>query len=381
MILITGSCITQFLPETKEASDYLVVDGLITDQNSTYTVSLSRSSPLNSKFKKRPVTGAIVSITDDLGKQIVLKDQYNGIYITGPPLFRGVVGRKYVLNIISGGYNYMSESMEMKAVPAIGSIEGEKITNPSYQLGGGTPGYQVFVSTYDSTGKTGYYRWEFIETWEFRLPFDHSSIINRTCWKTDYSRKVFITSTKSMSEDRVYRFPLNFITTETDRLTRKYSLLLKQYALTENEYLYWDKIQRIIQETGGLYDVVPISVKGNITCIDDPTIQVLGYFSVSAVSEKRLFIKPDIKGFPNWYKDCPNDTVYSQGINSRLFKSEFPIQDYWYPGQSSAYPYYVVTYNKSCWDCSLSGSTLKPYYWDNTGSNPIPKDDFDFKKF
>jgi hypothetical protein len=183
-----------------------------------------------------------------------------------------------------------------------------------------------------------------------------------------------------MSEDRVYRLPLNFITTQTDRLTRKYSLLVKQYSLTENEYLYWDKIQKILQETGGLYDIVPVSVKSNITCIDDPAIKVLGYFSVSGVSEKRLFINPDIKGFPRWYKDCPHDTVASWLANPRLFKSEFPIEDYWYPGQAIAYPYYVVTYNKSCWDCSITGSKIKPSYWDSYGINRLPKDEFDFRK-
>jgi hypothetical protein len=380
ILLVTGSCITQFLPETNDITDFLVVDALITDQNSTYIVSLSRSALLKSKFQKRPVTGASVSITDNSGNNFILKEKKPGKYITDSLLFRGMVGRKYILNIFSAGYNYKSDTVQMKAVPPIESIESEKIINPAYQLGGGTPGYQLFVSTFDSTGNTQYYRWAFIETWEFRLPFDHISMINRTCWKTDSSRSVFLKNTKSMAEDRVYKLPLNFINTETDRLTRKYSILLKQYSISEKEYLYWDQIQKIIQETGGLYDIVPVSVKSNITCIDDPAKQVLGYFSVSAVSEKRHFIYPDIKGFPEWYKNCPNDTVASWLPNPRLFKSEFPIQDYWYPGQTIAYPYYVLTYNKKCWDCSLTGSKYKPAYWDSKLNISIPKDDFDFRK-
>jgi hypothetical protein len=367
LLLTAGSCISQFIPETDDVKDFLVVDGLITDQNRSYTITLSRSTLLMSKFQKRPVLRASVSITDNLGNDCILWEKKNGKYVTDSLSFRGVVGRKYFLHIFTDGFHYRSDTIELKAVQPIAALEAEKVYNKTYKLGEITPGYQVFVSTFDSTGKTGYYRWNFLETWEFRLPYDHS-------------RTVYIKTTKSMAEDRVFRFPLNFIPPETDRLTIKYSLLLKQYSLTEDEYLYWDKIQKINQETGGLYDVVPISVKSNIRCIDDPSKEVLGYFSVSGVSEKRLFIDPDITGFPDWYKYCPNDTVPSWTSNPRLFVSEFPIQDHMYPGQTIAAPYYIVSYRKSCWDCSVSGSKVKPSFWDDVTKGSIPRDNFDFRK-
>ena len=84
IILTAGSCVTQFLPETKDITDFLVVDGLITDQNSTYTVLLSRSSPLKSKFQKRPVTGALVSISDNSGKRSILKEKKMGNTLPTP---------------------------------------------------------------------------------------------------------------------------------------------------------------------------------------------------------------------------------------------------------------------------------------------------------
>jgi hypothetical protein len=380
LLLCAGSCITQFIPETNDAEDFLVVDGLITDQNRSYTISLSRSSLLSSKFRKRPVSGGVLSVSDNLGNNFILKEKKPGRYVTDSLIFRGVTGRKYVLKIIAEGFNYVSDTVEMKAVPAIDTIEADMVYNDTYKMGQITPGYQVFVSTFDSTGKTGYYRWDYLETWEFQLPYNHPTMVNITCWKNDTSRTVFIKSTKSLAEDRVFRYPLSFISNETDRLTRKYSLLLKQYSLNENEYLYWEKIQKINQETGGLYDVVPISVKSNIKCIDDPAREVLGFFSVSAVSEIRFFLHPEIKDFPDWYKYCPHDTVPSWIANPRLFVSEFPIQDYMYPGQTTAYPYYIVTYNKRCWDCSLTGNKVKPAFWDSKENNSIPKDDFDFRK-
>jgi hypothetical protein len=379
LLLTTGSCITQFIPETGDIKEFLVVEGLITDQNRSNTILLSKSSLLNSKFKKLPVVGYVV-ITDNLKNNYILREKKPGTYVTDSLNFRGVVGRKYILKISAGGYNYLSDTMEMKSVPPIDTIQSEKIINNTYQLGEPVPGYQVFVSTFDPTGKTGYYRWNFAETWEFRLPYNHSSIVNRVCWKSDYSRTVFIKTTKSLTEDRVIRFPLNFITAETDRLAFKYSLLLKQYSLNEAEYLYWDKIQKINQATGGLYDVVPISVKSNIRCIEDPAMDVLGYFSVSAVSEQRIFINPGLSGIPDLYKDCPNDTIPSWIPDPRIGKSIFVLMDYFYPLQTRPDPYYIITYNKACHDCSLSGSNVKPDYWDNIMNNSIPRDNYDFRK-
>lgn len=379
LLLTTGSCITQFIPETGDIKEFLVVEGLITDQNRSNTILLSKSSLLNSKFKKLPVAG-YVAITDNLENNYILREKKTGTYVTDSLKFRGVVGRKYVLKINAEGYNYLSDTMEMKSVPPIDAIQSEKIYNDTYHLGELTPGYQVFVSTFDPTGKTGYYRWNFTETWEFRLPYNHSSIVNRVCWKSDYSRTVYIKTTKSLTEDRVIRFPLNFITAETDRLAFKYSLLLKQYSLNEAEYLYWDKIQKINQATGGLYDVVPISVKSNIRCIEDPAMDVLGYFSVSAVSEQRIFINPGLSGIPDLYKDCPNDTIPSWIPDPRIGKSVFVIMEYMYPNQTRGDPYYIITYNKACHDCSLSGSKVKPDYWDNIMNNSISRDNYDFRK-
>ena len=367
------------MPETGDIKQFLVVEGLITDQNCSNTILLSKSSPLNSNFKKLPVSGN-VTITDNLQNNYVLREKKPGTFVTDSLKFRGIVGRKYVLKITAEGYNYLSDTIEMKSVPPIGAVQSEKIYNNSYQLGAPIPGFQIYVSTFDPAGKTGYYRWTFAETWEFRLPYNHPSIVNRVCWKSGNSKTIYIETTKSLTEDRVFRFPLNFITAETDRLTIKYSQLVKQYSLNENEYLYWENIQKINQASGGLYDVVPISVRSNIRCIEDPAREVLGYFSVSAVSEQRIFINPELSGFPDFYKNCPNDTIPSWIPDSRIGKSIFVIMEYMYPGQTIGWPYYIVTYNKSCHDCSLSGSKVKPDYWDNNKNITVPKDNYDFRK-
>jgi hypothetical protein len=49
MIAASGSCITQFIPETDEDKNILVVEGLITDHPEDNIVRLSLSMPLGKK--------------------------------------------------------------------------------------------------------------------------------------------------------------------------------------------------------------------------------------------------------------------------------------------------------------------------------------------
>jgi len=354
----------QFLPEVEEFRDYIAVDGLITDQNNSYKIEISRTSPLGTKFSANPIKGCSVRITDDLGNQYFLKEKKTGTYMSDSLTFRGVVGRKYVLHIKAAGLNYESYPMEMKPVPPIDSLYAEVIYNDTYQLGKIVPGYQVYVDSHDPENKCRYYRWDFTETWEFRLPYTYETIVNRICWKEVNSNKIFVENTSSLTEDRVSKYPLNFITTETNRLKVKYSLLLRQFSLNEDEYNYWEKLERITEEVGSLYDIVPMSIESNIYCTDSPSEKVLGYFSVSSVTSKRMFIKNTLTGFPDFYRYCPCDTVPVGRPIPNLNISVF-ILEMLNPTLTSPY-LYVLTYFKECIECTRSGLNKMPDFWNET---------------
>jgi hypothetical protein len=373
--IAANSCIVQFLPEVENYKNYLVVEGLLTDQNSSYKVKISRSSPLNSKKLTSPVRGCLVYITDNIGNKYALKEKIVGVYQSDSLAFRGVAGRKYVLHISSGIYTYESIPMEMKPVPPIDSVYAEVVYNNSYMIGQVVPGYQVYVDTHDPGKKCNFYRWDFTETWEFRLPYQYETILNRICWKTAYSKNIYVKNTSAFKEDRVSGLPLNFITTETDRLKVKYSISVRQFSLNQEEYNYWDKLQRITEDVGGLYDVVPMSVESNIYCTDNPEEKVLGFFSVSSVSTKRLFIKNSFTDFPDFYRKCPVDTVPVSMTIPNLNVFTFII------ARLNDLPptfgtFYVLTDKKECADCSISGSKIMPPFWNETKNDAVIKSAF-----
>ena len=174
-LLSAVSCITQFVPVIEEEKELLVVQGLITDQHATDTIKLSKSLPLGERSAARPVSGYSVSISDNSGYLVHLNEISPGTYIT-PSSFSGVIGHVYTLHITSNStpdkFTYESYPVEMKPVPPIDSIYYEKTTIvPSDGFYKGVDGCQIYLDTHDPANSCRYYRWDYTETWVFRLLF------------------------------------------------------------------------------------------------------------------------------------------------------------------------------------------------------------------
>jgi len=359
LVSLTSGCIVQFLPKTTEDKNLLVVEGLITDQPGPKVVKVSTSMPLGTMSQAKPLNGCNVTITDDLGYTWSLSETAAGTYTTMN--LQGEVGRSYQLHIrtnsLTNNKTYESAPMLMGPVPGIDSVYYEK--DVLSRASDGFPmeeGCQVFLNTHDPQNKCRFFRWEFDETWEFSLPYQ---VPNKTCWITEKSDQINIKNTTSLSDDRIERLPLNFITNKSDRLKTKYSILVSQYSLNEDEYAYWEKLENTVEQVGSLYDIIPASIPSNIKCLQDPGENVLGYFSVSSVRTKRIFIKDQFRGLVNMYGDCENITVAYNDPLFNLGVTVWLIIDHPepYPG------YKVLTYFKGCADCSVRGSTVKPDFW------------------
>jgi hypothetical protein len=360
LLLLLSSCISQFIPKTSENQEIFVVEGLITDQPEVNTIKLSTSMPLGERTDSKPLSGYSVSVVDNLSNVYLLKETDPGTYVTDPESFRGVIGRIYTLHITSNipDYHfYTSYPMEMTPVPPIDSLyyEKEKITDYGNLLVN-QEGCQIFLNTKDPEKKCNYYRWEYDETWEIRIPY---SVPNYICWINSKSDQINIKSTVNLNESVVQRYPLNFVSNQTDRLKYKYSMLVKQYSLSEIEYNYWDKLQTMSEQVGGLYDILPSSVPSNVFCSNYPDEKVLGFFSVSASTSKRIFVKDHFAGVANLYTNdaCIADTVFNNADIPGLNVYAWVIIDNFLP------PYKIITYTHGCADCTVRGTNLEPDYW------------------
>jgi hypothetical protein len=110
---------------------------------------------------------------------------------------------------------------------------------------------------------------------------------------------------------------------------------------------------------GSLYDIIPANVNSNVICTQEPGQKVLGYFSVSAKSSKRLFVDDYFMGKINFYTDCIYDTIYGRGPIDGLGTYYWVLED-----QSLSNPSFrVITDQKRCADCTTRGTNKEPSYW------------------
>ncbi len=361
LILLAGNCITPFTPETEEEKDMLVVKGMITDLYGINTIKLTRSVPLGRKNKESPYQGCTVTISSDAGNTYILTESHPGEYNTDPEHFQGIAGRRYKLTIKNnrpGDKNrvYESSFIEMAQVPPIDSVYYKKVDVDSHF--GIMNGCQIYVDTHDPFDKCKNYRWEFTETWEFHLPY---KVEYRICWLTQNSEIISVKSTSLLEENKVSGFPLYYIPPYSDRFQVKYSILVTQYSIDGQEYDYWSKVKNIAEEVGSMYDVTPASIAGNVYCTDDSTETVLGYFSVSSVCSKRIFIKDTFEGLTDRYLYCTEgDTTVTSLDGVSGLGSRWWIIAEGYQGMTK---YWILTRFHDCADCRLRGSAVEPGFW------------------
>jgi hypothetical protein len=354
-LLILSGCITQFVPQTNENPELLVVEALISNGD-IQNVKLGSSLPLGVRSKAKPVSGCYVRVTDDMGRMYNFFETDSGNYLSS---FVGEKGRFYTLHIRAGSgasqRNYESYPMEMKPVPPIDSLYYEKVMIAGTEVWP-KEGAQIYLDTKDPTNLCNFFRWKFSETWQFQLPYE---VPNQTCWIESSSQEINIKSTTALAESNIVRYPINFISNETDRLKIKYSMLVSQYSLTEDEYTYWERLQKLSEQVGGLYDIIPSSVPGNVYCIENPDERVLGYFSVSATVSKRIFVKDNFQGIANRYTAsiCVADTLDSGEFIPHLNETVWVIIQHYMPD------YKVITYSRDCADCTTRGTTEEPPFW------------------
>jgi len=246
----------------------------------------------------------------------------------------------------------------MRPVPPVDSIYYEKrdfVINDEHN-----EGCQIFLDTHDPSNNCRFYRWSFDETWEFHIPYEE--VVNKICWISGKSEEILIKNTSDLAEDRVTKYPLYLISNPIDRLTVKYSMLVNQHSLNEDEYVYWESLRNILDEVGGLYDIIPANISNNLFCLEDPDEKVLGYFSVSGVRSKRIFIRDNFVGINHLYDYCVTD---SASLTEDIPYLNILVWLLYYgvgPAPSNT-PFRVLTDKKECADCTTRGTTTPPSFW------------------
>lgn len=300
LIVMCINCVDPYSPNIDRFESLLVVDALITDEDAPNCVKLSRSSQFQGLYAK--VTGAVVVVSDDMGNNFTLTEKDDGEYWTDPAIFRGEVGKSYTLSITTpDGEEFVSNSCLMYPAVEIDSIYYGYFEAIPEGYSEPYEGINIYVDS-PAESVSGYRRWIYDEWWKFRIPYpvyaeyiNDSTILpvnlkNDLCWSHNSSSNINIHH--DGTEDRKsLRKTLAFFPSQlTNRFQMQYSIEVKQLSISREEYEFWSSM-KLLNETGGnIFDRQPYSVVGNVRNLNNPSKHALGYFQVSAVSVRQMYI-------------------------------------------------------------------------------------------
>ena len=359
------------MPEIKKYTDLLVIDGTLTDELGKQVIKVSRTSNYNDA-KYIAENGCTITVMDDQGNIYSYVGKGNGKYEA--EFYQGDIqyGRAYMLRVISNdGEVFESDYQTLMPAPLIDSVTAVYGSKVTVEIPDGLNGYQFFVNTSDPSGNTRYYRWSMEETWEYRALYRASYMWDGAlhnfsfpddrgrCWKTANVPGIFTGTTRNFSKNVLRNIQLNYVSTQTERLRWRYSLLVREYALSIEAYEFWSGLEEQTQETGGLYESQPYMAKGNITCMSNPNEEVLGFFSASGVTKKRIFVDPppvDVYDI-----ECPGDTISIFNPLGIYSESSYPVYLFEEKGGGV-----LITAERRCFDCLERGGTnVKPDFWED----------------
>jgi hypothetical protein len=296
-----------------------------------------------------------------------------GTYVSSP--LNLDVNQKYQLAVTTmEGKKYLSDLVTPKPAPPIDSITWQIV----YDASAANDALKLYVNAHDPSNNTRYYRWDYTETYQHQswfqtfwyrvedmiFPIDNPSQSTYNCWSIGNSTSILLGTSITLSADVISQAVIASFPKDDPRLDVRYSTLVRQYPLDQEAYNYWLTVQKNSQSLGGLFDLQPSQIRGNIHGITNPNDPVLGYVSASSVQELRTFI--DNRDLPGWKSsppvNCPITIIPTDPQNTLRWNYSDTSKDVYYFNSGNP-PTINITY-KDCLDCRYQGGTnIQPPFW------------------
>ena len=376
LIWLFAQCKQAYDPHIEaQTTGLLVVEGFLNSDQGPTTIRLSRSSDLE-HTALIPEFSAQVNVEGEDGSNFPLVDSGNGEYSTAQLTLNN--GVKYrVLIRTTNGKEYASDYAPVKYTPLIDSITWQREND----------GLRIYANARDPQNDTKYYQWKYEETWEihsayytsikyirdtirtnavtdlvFRMPDRNPDTTLHKCWSTLNSSTIILGSTEKLTSDIVY-LPVQYIEPKSEKLSVLYSINLRQYAISHDNYLFLQKMKKNTEQLGTIFDPQPSEISGNIHCLTDPGEIAIGFIEITQEQVKRIFIHNS--QVPGWGygPDCGQRTIDNNLDSIAKYGSDL------YPTMPlSTDPFggilkFYATNDKNCMNCTFRGVSQKPAFW------------------
>ena len=309
-VLLAG-CVERYYPEEDDLiTGTLVINAHLTDQPGYQEIEISRSVTLLFPSVD-PLSGAFTQLIREDGELRVFPEAKPGFYGCDLDKVFLQTGFSYMIHVETPDGNvYESDFDELRPAPGIDSIYYE-VEQASYLTeGDSTDGVRFYVDFTYNNEEYEFLRWELTETYEFHNPDMEGFIWDvdrqvkplpdtsnyRVCYISKNLSQIYSMELGSLDFGIYVNKPFSFVPNDqqAQKLKHKYSVLVKQYSIGEEAYHYWDELKKTSQEQGFLFDQQPALLKSNIHNVNEESETILGFFTMSGVSETRGFAeKPE----------------------------------------------------------------------------------------
>lgn len=374
LTLIVTSCIKSFTPNIDSGDlNKIVVTGQVNQGEVIQRVNISRSSPI-SYPEYLPIIGCSVEISDDKGNVFMLGDDGNGNYTGQIDQAYLQAGASFRIRIITpDGDEIVSDYDQINACPEIDTVYFERKDVELNTPGKYSLGIQFYVNLDARATASRYFMWEAFETWEYHADYPiewwYDGVVHhvwppdysrKVCWKTRKIQHIYTLTTRNLTDNIFNRYELQYVDNLSARLMYGYSLLVKQYALSETAYTYWDQMRINSNQQGGLYEKQPLAIHGNLRNMTHPDNEVLGFFGAAAVRSTRIFVA-NVPDLPLDFSTYCSPSALRQGLRE-ISPSDYPAYL-----MGNEFGYSLVQLNVECVDClaQKGGTNIKPDFWPN----------------
>lgn len=373
------SCVEEYkIPESKSAIRYaeLVIQGRILAGDKSI-IYISRTQPLNSLKEPESVLNAQVTIIGQNGYESKLAEfdiEQDCYTIDTRELPSNTL---YAVQVKVENEIYQSEFQSIQYTSEIDDVYYKENTD----------GISIHVTTYGDDKASRFYMWTYEEDWEFHADINMQALGGFTlysdkfyqfensydnpyyyCWKHTISRNIHLYSTLDLKENTAKDVELLQIPIDDIRISYIYSILVKQWGLSEDAYKYYRTIKLYSEESAGLFTPIPTELLGNVSCISNPDKRVRGYVLASQTTTKRIFIyESELKELTSEYEGCtfeypPYPQYSGWQISWNLRMKSHPYVIYTPYGEIDSNS---ILYSPNCVDCrTVDGATKKrPDFW------------------
>jgi hypothetical protein len=371
----SASCKKPYAPEiTSGTNSLLVVEGVIDPGNDSTFISLSHTVKISDTVKTAAERGATVAVESSSATR-TLTEISPGVY-SALPLNLDTTQQYHLRIKLANGKEYMSDYEKPKLTPPIDTI--------TYTIKDAS--LQINASAHDPSNSTHYYRWDYSEAWRFNSKFYSSfKVVNGiiyprlpaedifSCFSGAKSSRIVLGSSVKLAQDVISNVPVTTINSSSEKISIRYSILIKQYALTKQAFAFYENLKKNTEQLGSIFDALPSEVGGNVHNTANPVEPVIGYVGVSTVQSKRIFIdKEDLPGswLTQYPYDCREDTTLFYNPKTKLPEVKaFILTNLTLPTQTiraNAPDTTLLGYFRTdfiCGDCTLRGTKKRPTFW------------------